>query len=126
MAEIVEKQGVAALADLMAHTPIFPAWQIAAYPTLNEDFLAVFRHYDPKALALILRGAKLCNLLDREKLMALMMSALILAWVGDSGHPISSAEEVVRLLPDSRLVIAQNMDGVGAWTKEIRGFISLA
>ena len=25
MAEIVEKQGVAALADLMAHTPIFPA-----------------------------------------------------------------------------------------------------
>jgi DNA-binding NarL/FixJ family response regulator len=31
MAEIVEKQGVAALADLMAHTPIFPACQILAF-----------------------------------------------------------------------------------------------
>ena len=31
MAEIVEKQGVAALADLMAHTPILPACQILAF-----------------------------------------------------------------------------------------------
>lgn len=37
MAEIVEKQGVAALADLMAHTPIFPAWQIAAHVLRNEN-----------------------------------------------------------------------------------------
>jgi hypothetical protein len=51
------------------------------------------------------------------------MPALILAWEDDPGHPLSSAEEFARLLPNSRLVIAKNMDDVLTWTRDIRTFI---
>jgi len=123
MADIVEKHGVAALADLMARTPVAPQWQMQAYPTMTTDFLDAMRSVDPKTLVVVLRGAKLCNLPEREKLRALTMPALILAWVDDPGHPVSSAEELKRLLPDSRLLIAKNVDEVNTWTQEIRDFI---
>ena len=69
-------------------------------------------------------GHELANLPPAVELEAIHAPALILAWTEDPGHPISSAEEVARRLPNSQLHIAQNAAEVATWTEEIRTFVT--
>jgi len=72
----------------------------------------------------VLRGAQLTNLPPSVELEAIHTPALILAWTDDPGHPISTAEEINRRLPNSRLVIAHNAAEAATWTTEIRTFVT--
>jgi pimeloyl-ACP methyl ester carboxylesterase len=124
MADIVATKGVSVLADLSQQNPLLPAWQVQALPDMSANFATYIKTFNEQTLALVLRGAKLCNLPDREKLTALTMPALILAWVDDPGHPLSSAEELARLLPNSQLNIAHNAAEASEWTQQIRDFVT--
>jgi pimeloyl-ACP methyl ester carboxylesterase len=123
MANVIEKTNIATLVEQARQQPMTPAWLFEAHPEFVTAYLDELAQTDPKQLALLYRGARLCNLPERETLRSLTMPALILAWEGDPGHPLSTAEELARLLPNSHLVIARNMQDLEQWTTEIISFL---
>jgi 3-oxoadipate enol-lactonase len=124
MADLIDAEGVEALIRQMGQGPLRPAWQLRARPDLDTLFLNTLRSFDPKVLAQVLRGARLCDLPSREEIKTLLMPALILAWEDDPTHPLETAVELNRLLPASRLVVARSMAEIATWTREIKEFLS--
>lgn len=124
LAGLVEAQGVAALVGLLKQRPLLPGWLLEAQPEVGDGYLEAVSMLDAKVLPQILRGARLCDLPARDELRTLQMPTLILAWVNDATHPISTAEELDTLLPNSRLVIAEGMDDVSTWPRLMREFIT--
>jgi pimeloyl-ACP methyl ester carboxylesterase len=125
MADLIDARGPDFLLTMMQQQPATgPIWQTEPYLNMMEDLRAYFKSLDPKVLTSVLRGAQLANLPPAVELEAIHAPALILAWTEDVGHPISSAEEVARRLPNSRLLIAQNAAEAATWTEEIRKFVT--
>jgi len=125
MADVIEAKGIDFLVSMMQKQPAMgPQWELEAYPNMRADIGEYLKTLDPKALVTTLRGAQLTNLPPPDQLEAIHTPALILAWVDDPGHPVSSAEEVKRRLPNSTLLIAHNAAEVATWTGEIRDFVT--
>ena len=76
------------------------------------------------ALPTVLRGAAASDLPGAEALRGLSMPALILAWDTDTGHPLETAQELARLLPDSRLDVARRFDEIVRWPALVRDFLA--
>lgn len=123
MAGLVEKNGVAVLVRLMRQVPVQPAWRLESQPDLHDIFVHGLESFDPKVLVEILRGAKGCNLPEREALKSLHMPALILAWLDDPTHPVETAEEFGRLLPHSQMVAAHSAGEAATWGCRVREFL---
>jgi pimeloyl-ACP methyl ester carboxylesterase len=70
---------------------------------------------DLELLPSVLRGAASSDLPDDETLAALPHETLLLAWTTDVNHPISSAEHLAGVLPNARLVVADDPDHVRGW-----------
>jgi 3-oxoadipate enol-lactonase len=71
----------------------------------------------------ILRGAAASDLPPKDTLTQLTMPTLILAWKGDTGHPLSTANELARLLPNADLQVASSADDVRAWPSLVTEFL---
>jgi 3-oxoadipate enol-lactonase len=71
----------------------------------------------------ILRGAASSDLPDKDALATLTIPALILAWKGDLGHPLTTANELVRLLPSAELQVASSADDVKGWQSRVSEFV---
>ena len=71
----------------------------------------------------ILRGAAASDLPPKETLSELTMPALILAWKGDTGHPMSTANELASLLPNAELQAASTADEVKRWPSLVTEFL---
>ena len=78
---------------------------------------------DPTRLARVLRGAGLADLPPADEIGRITQPVLILAWTGDTGHPVSTAERLDELLPDSFIRIASDADQLATWSREIAGFL---
>jgi len=124
LADIVETKGAVALQDLMRMRPLVPEWLLPTCPDAFEAHMKVMQALDAGVLAQIFRGAGLCNFPPRDEFKKLTMPVLILAWVGDATHPVSTAEELKALLPGSQLVVAGGVDDVKTWPGLIRDFIA--
>lgn len=97
-------------------------------PTVVEMQRALVRHLgeaDARALVAALRGAAASDLPPPDALRDLHIPALILAWPNDPVHPVSSAERLVRLLPDAALHVADSMDAIEAWPGLVRAHLRL-
>lgn len=125
MAALIEAQGTPALAAMLAQQPqaIFPPLLLAAAPQLAERMGAQLAAYDAATLANVLRGAKQTDLPPRQQLRSIAVPALVLAWEGDRGHPLATAEELATLLPSAQLHIARTPDELRAWPELIREFV---
>jgi len=121
MAQIIEKRGMATLARATPPPPPDPFADDDAWAKRRTDGLLAA---DPVRMATLFRGARTANLPSREEVSAIAVPALILAWTGDSGHPVSSAEELDALLPDSELHLASTLEQFAGWTGLIRDFLS--
>jgi 3-oxoadipate enol-lactonase len=64
----------------------------------------------------VLRGAAASDLPAPESIAALDHRALILAWAGDPGHPVSTAERLHELLPNSDLQVAHELRDLFTWS----------
>ena len=124
LADTVEAKGAAALQDLMRVRPLVPEWLLPTCSGAFEAHMKQIQELDAGVLTQILRGARLCNFPPRDEFKKLTMPALILAWVDDATHPVSTSEELNALLPGSQLVIAKEVDDVKTWPGLIREFIS--
>ncbi len=100
-------------------TPPLGAVMAAAFPQataiMKEQILAL----DPARLATAFAGAARSDLPDREDVARVEAPALILAWLGDPGHPLGTAEELHALLPNSELHIGATFEDVQGWGARI-------
>jgi pimeloyl-ACP methyl ester carboxylesterase len=78
---------------------------------------------DYRGLVGAMRGAALSDFPSREALSALTIPTLILAWPDDAIHPLAVAEDLHRVLPDSRLEIAAREEDPYAWPELVREFL---
>lgn len=87
-----------------------------------ENLLAA----DRRRTAHVLRGAATADLPSADAIARIAVPTLILAWSGDPGHPLSTAEHLAELITDSRLVIARSRVDLGRWTDEMIDLVSRA
>lgn len=71
----------------------------------------------------VMRGSAASDLPDPEALRTLTHPTLILTWAGDPGHPVSTAETLRKLLPNSRLHISPDYSDVLTWGKRAATFL---
>lgn len=79
---------------------------------------------DHDRLALVFRGAALTDLPTPDDLRTIATPAVLLAWTGDSGHPVATAEALHDLLPDTQLHVASTADDLARWTTLTAEFLA--
>jgi len=107
-ATLVEHVGAAALEELTAAAPVPPV--LADLPDG-----ASAPQVAPGLLPSVLRGAAASDLPDEERLRALALPVLLLAWTGDPGHPLATAERLAALIPGARLHVAATPADLRSW-----------
>jgi pimeloyl-ACP methyl ester carboxylesterase len=75
-------------------------------------------------LPFVLRGAAASDLPGPDELAALAQPALVLAWDGDEGHPLSTAERLAELLPHAELQVATHLRDVLGWPARVAAFLA--
>lgn len=68
----------------------------------------------------VLRGAALSDLPAPEVIAQIDVPTTILAWVDDPGHPLSTAEALVGLLPHATLTVARVPGDIETWPDVLR------
>ena len=106
----------------MATPPPDPLLPIA--DLYREGYAAAMRTADPVRLARVFRGAATADMPPPAAVAALRQPVLILPWTGDPGHPMSTAERLVELLPQARLVTASTFAELRAWSDAAIEFLS--
>ncbi|MGW7369599.1 alpha/beta fold hydrolase [Streptomyces sp. NPDC054841] len=72
-----------------------------------------------RILPSVLRGLALSDLPSATAVTELREPALILAWVDDPGHPLSTAERLAGLLPDAGLHVSRTRSDIRTWGHRI-------
>ena len=105
-ADLVEREGVGAFVELGSTAPGPPAMAGApvTLPSISEALLPT-----------VLRGAGDTDLPPPEVVARITVPVLLLAWTDDPSHPLSTAQALHELLPDSRLVVARTPAEVLSW-----------
>jgi hypothetical protein len=52
--------------------------------------------------------------------------AVVLAWAGDPGHPVATAEVLAEVLPQATLEVAEDLPTVLAWPEKVAGVVAAA
>ncbi|MBO3746004.1 alpha/beta hydrolase [Streptosporangiaceae bacterium NEAU-GS5] len=86
-----------------------PVWE----PDVSEELLPW-----------VLRGAAESDLPDPDVISGLAHPTLILAWDTDPGHPVSSAERLAELMPNTELHIARTFRDITQWHAHVAGFLA--
>lgn len=121
MASIVETRGPELLIQGAAATP-------PPDPFVGDDAWSVrrasaLRAANPHRLAAAFRGAGVADLPSPDSIATIEAPTLILAWSGDPGHPVSTAERLVELMPKTELAIASSGAELATWTDRCRTFL---
>lgn len=116
-ADMVEQQGIEAyVAD----------WNSQPVPAILEPIKEIYNFTPavaPELFPSALRGASQSDLPPKETVAAITAPALILAWDTDPGHPLSTAETLHDLLPESELLVANELADIGPWTDKVITFL---
>jgi 3-oxoadipate enol-lactonase len=122
MAKIIESFGLAPLRYAALLARLIPTPDYLA--KLRDSVTGSLVRSDARVVVAALRGAADSDLPSPSTLAALDAPALILAWRGDSAHPLSTADALADALPHADLRIAASLEEVGAWSLTIRDFVS--
>jgi 3-oxoadipate enol-lactonase len=71
----------------------------------------------------VLRGAASSDLPAPDAVRAFSAPTLLLPWVSDPGHPISTSERLVELLPNVQVHVAHHLSDVAHWTDRVDTFL---
>ncbi len=121
-ATLVEEGGLPSLLEAWRARPQ-PRILARELPRAREISLRHLATMDEKALPAIFRAMAASDLPSPEQLQSLVVPTLILGWVGDALHPISTAEALADLLILSEIHIARDLAGVRRWPELVRDFI---
>lgn len=121
MAAVVERNGVGPLIDGMAALP--PPDPLVADPGWMDRRQAALRAASPERLAAVFRGAAVADLPDPDDLRTIDTPTLVLAWSGDPGHPVSTAERLGELLPHCDVIVSSSAADLASWTDRTIAFL---
>jgi 3-oxoadipate enol-lactonase len=121
VARVVERSGTDGFVATMAAMP--EPDPLAGDAERRAAREASARAWDPVRLAGVFRGAGHADLPTREQVRTITVPTLILAWSGDPGHPLSTAEALAELIDGSRLVVARTRAELDAWTSTAAAFL---
>ena len=113
-ARLIEQQGLDAFLELAAGYPNPPAMpaDLVMRPDVTDELLPT-----------VFRGAALSDFPSAAEIAGIRQPVLILAWAGDPGHPVSTSEKLVALLPQAELHIAQSPADVAEWVSLAERFL---
>jgi len=77
----------------------------------------------PDQLAACFRGAAHADLPPIEQLSTISTPTLVLAWSGDAGHPVSTAEQLGDALENVTVSIASTLDDFQTWSDQLHAFL---
>ncbi len=103
---MVETEGMAAFVE---------AGHLAARPPATVEAPETVPDVTEALLPSLLEGAARTDLPPREAVAQIAVPTLVLAWTEDPAHPVSTAESLVSLIADSRLVLASTPTDVATW-----------
>jgi pimeloyl-ACP methyl ester carboxylesterase len=112
-AALVEASGVGPFVEAAAAAPV-PA-PFADLPEAPRPLPDVAEDVLPT----VLRGAAASDLPAREELRSLDVPALVLAWAGDAGHPVATAEALGEALPRATVAVADDLASVLSWPERV-------
>lgn len=116
-ADFVESHGRAAFFEAIRGLPPIPIEEqapgTAPDPDISEE---LYPH--------VMRGSAATDLPDPEALRAVDREALILAWEQDPTHPVSTAEKLHDLLPNTQLHISPDYADVTTWGQRAADFLT--
>lgn len=122
MASILETKGVEPLVQGLQQMP--PPDPFIGDETWIPGATERLRAHDPRRLAAAFRGAAVADLPTPDQIKSIAAPALILAWTGDAGHPVSTAEQLGALLPNSETVISSTAQDMATWTDRTATFLA--
>lgn len=93
----------------------FALGQESPRPPAAADNPDVLPHVAEELLPSIYRGAALSDLPPAAQLAQVAVPTTILAWTGDPGHPLSTAQELAQILPHAELHVAHTPQEVAGW-----------
>ena len=119
-AALVEASGVGALVEASAAAPVVAPFRDLPeaprpLPDVAEDVLPT-----------VLRGAAASDLPEPDALRSLDVPAVVLAWAGDDGHPVATAEVLAEALPRATLEVAEDLATVLAWPERVADVLAAA
>ena len=79
---------------------------------------------DDAVVSAVLRGVGQSDLPEPAKLASVSQPTLILAWETDPLHPVSTAERLADLIPNSTLHVASTVEDVKTWTRRTAEFFA--
>jgi len=116
-AKLIEQKSLGAFEEMSSQAPrpeiLADVPAEAMKPDVTEDLLPF-----------VMRGAALSDLPDETSISELRLPVLILAWAGDPGHPLSTAEKLASLIPGAQLEIAHTRDELQTWGELTARFLS--
>ncbi|RFA23376.1 alpha/beta fold hydrolase [Subtercola boreus] len=121
MADTIERypsaeEAEAALMAMFASAPLPELFaELPNYPGVPDVSM--------RLLPTVLRGAAESDLPSFEALAEIIQPTLILAWAGDPAHPVSTAEKLAELLPNSELVVSSTLQDVRGWGDRAAAFL---
>ena len=86
--------------------------------------IAVLASADPRRLSAALRAAGTADLPSADAIGTISAPTLVLAWTGDAGHPVSTAERLGELLAQAEVVVASTRDELDTWTGRCVDFLA--
>lgn len=122
-ADLVDHAGPAALADTVREQPA-PAVFADVAELVQQGSAAAIEAMDPDLLPHVLRGAAGSDLPDPSTLATIAVPTLVLAWAGDPGHPVSSAEAIAAAIPNATLEVADDLGQVLGWVDRVAAFLA--
>jgi pimeloyl-ACP methyl ester carboxylesterase len=72
---------------------------------------------------IVMRGAASSDLPSPDAIGEIRTPTLILAWDGDPGHPVDTAERLHDLIPGSVLHVARTPEELRSWRDRTVGFL---
>lgn len=115
-----EHESAAGLIERDGMTSFLAVDDVADVPPAAEGRPHTVPDVQERLLPSVLRGAARSDLPDPEALRSLDVPTLILAWVDDPTHPTETAERLVDLLPQARLVVAETPADVARWPSALQ------
>ena len=123
LALMIESKGMDGYLRQQRLSPVSPpllAELSLDYKQLRTEEL---KKMNPTYLPAIYRGAGMSDLPDLQTLTTIECPVLVLAWEKDAGHPVSTAETLLRTLPNAEGSIAASAAAVREWPNRIGEFI---
>jgi len=122
MAQIVEARGPKTL--LAAGADMAPPDPFVGTKIHTDRQAGSIGSADPVRLAACFRGAAFADLPALEDIATISCPTLVLAWSGDPGHPVSTAEQLRESLPNVHVSIASTLPEFESWSDQLHSFLA--